>query len=207
LPVLAKPFLFLSLSKMKNRSLPTYFFRGLLFVVPVALTIYIIVVCIRWLDSLIDISVPGLGLLTIVASITLIGYLASTLLAAPLFRLLEEVLTKLPLVNIIYSSLKDLISAFVGDKKKFDRPVLVALSEDLTIRKPGFITQNDLSQLGLIDQVAVYLPHSYNFSGNLFIVPTQYVTPINASSTEIMKFIVSGGVSGLEEQLTGRVSS
>ncbi len=192
---------------MKNRSLPTYFFRGLLFVVPVALTIYIIVVCIRWLDSLIDISVPGLGLLTIVASITLIGYLASTLLAAPLFRLLEEVLTKLPLVNIIYSSLKDLISAFVGDKKKFDRPVLVALSEDLTIRKPGFITQNDLSQLGLIDQVAVYLPHSYNFSGNLFIVPTQYVTPINASSTEIMKFIVSGGVSGLEEQLTGRVSS
>lgn len=192
---------------MKNRSLPTYFFRGLLFVVPVALTIYIIVVCIRWLDSLIGISVPGLGLLTIVVSITLIGYLASTLLAAPLFRLLEEVLTKLPLVNIIYSSLKDLISAFVGDKKKFDRPVLVALSEDLTIRKPGFITQNDLSQLGLIDQVAVYLPHSYNFSGNLFIVPTQYVTPIQASSTEIMKFIVSGGVSGLEEQLTGRVSS
>ncbi|MGD1890069.1 MAG: DUF502 domain-containing protein [Cyclobacteriaceae bacterium] len=192
---------------MKNRSLATYFFRGLLFVVPVALTIYLIVVSIRWLDSLIGISVPGLGLLTILASITLVGYLASTLLAAPLFRLLEEVLTKLPLVNIIYSSLKDLISAFVGDKKKFDRPVLVALSEDLTIRKPGFITQNDLSQLGLIDQVAVYLPHSYNFSGNLFIVPTQYVTPISASSTEIMKFIVSGGVSGLEEHLTGRVSS
>jgi len=192
---------------MKNRSLPTYFFRGLLFVVPVALTIYIIVVSIRWLDSLIEISVPGLGLLTIVASITLIGYLASTLLAAPIFRLLEEVLTKLPLVNIIYSSLKDLISAFVGDKKKFDRPVLVALSEDLTIRKPGFITHSDLSLLGLIDQVAVYLPHSYNFSGNLFIVPTQYVTPIKASSTEIMKFIVSGGVSGLEEHLSGRVSS
>lgn len=192
---------------MKNRSLPTYFFRGLLFVVPVALTIYIIVVCIRWLDSLIEISVPGLGLLTIVASITLIGYLASTLLAAPLFRLLEEVLTKLPLINIIYSSLKDLISAFVGDKKKFDRPVLVALSDDLHIRKPGFITQDDLSQLGLIDQVAVYLPHSYNFSGNLFIVPAQYVTPIEVSSTDIMKFIVSGGVSGLEEHIKGKVSS
>ncbi len=188
---------------MKNRSLPTYFFRGLLFAVPVALTIYILVVCIRWLDNLIDISVPGLGLLTILASVTLIGYLASTLLAAPLFRLLEEVLTRLPLVNIIYSSLKDLISAFVGDKKKFDRPVLVALSDDLTIRKPGFITQDNLAKLGLIDQVAVYLPHSYNFSGNLFIVPSQHVTPIDASSTEIMKFIVSGGVSGLEEHLGG----
>ncbi|WKN43735.1 DUF502 domain-containing protein [Tunicatimonas pelagia] len=188
---------------MKNRSLPTYFFRGLLFAVPVALTIYILVVCIRWLDSLIDISIPGLGLLTILASVTLIGYLASTLLAAPLFRLLEELLTRLPLVNIIYSSLKDLISAFVGDKKKFDRPVLVALSDDLTIRKPGFITQDNLAKLGLVDQVAVYLPHSYNFSGNLFIVPSQYVTPIEASSTEIMKFIVSGGVSGLEEHLGG----
>jgi len=188
---------------MKNRSLPTYFFRGLLFAVPVALTIYILVVCIRWLDNLINISIPGLGLLTILASVTLIGYLASTLLAAPLFRLLEEVLTRLPLVNIIYSSLKDLISAFVGDKKKFDRPVLVALSDDLSIRKPGFITQDNLEKLGLIDQVAVYLPHSYNFSGNLFIVPSQNVTPLEASSTEIMKFIVSGGVSGLEEHLGG----
>ncbi|MEQ9442820.1 MAG: DUF502 domain-containing protein [Cyclobacteriaceae bacterium] len=192
---------------MKNRTLPTYFFRGLLFVVPVALTIYILVVCIRWLDSLISIPVPGLGLLTIIASITLIGYLASTLLAAPLFHLLEELLTRLPLVNIIYSSLKDLISAFVGDKKKFDRPVLVALSADLAIQKPGFITQSDLSQLGLIDQVAVYLPHSYNFSGNLFIVPSHCVTPIEASSTDIMKFIVSGGVSGLEEQTSGNAKS
>ncbi|MEM6842030.1 MAG: DUF502 domain-containing protein [Bacteroidota bacterium] len=191
---------------MKNRSLPTYFFRGLLFVVPVALTIYILLVSIQWLDSLIPIAIPGLGLLTILASITLIGYLASTLLAAPIFRLLEELLTRLPLVNIIYSSLKDLISAFVGDKKKFDRPVLVALSEDLTIRKPGFITQDNLEKLGLIDQVAVYLPHSYNFSGNLFIVPSQYVTPIEASSTEIMKFIISGGVSGLEEHFGGKVA-
>lgn len=192
---------------MKNRSIPTYFFRGLLFVVPLALTVYILVVCIQWLDSLIPIAVPGLGLLTIMVSITLIGYMGSTLLAAPFFRLLEEVLTRLPLVNIIYSSLKDLISAFVGDKKKFDSPVLVSLSEDLTIKKPGFITQRDLSQLGLVDQVAVYLPHSYNFSGNLFIVPSHYVTPIEASSTDIMKFIVSGGVSGLEKHISGRVST
>ena len=183
----------------------TYFFRGLLFVVPVALTVYIILVSIRWLDNIIDFKAPGLGMLTILASITLIGYLASTLLAGPLFNLLEEVLRKLPLVNIIYSSLKDLISAFVGDKKKFDQPVLVTLNPEFVIQKPGFITQRDLTRLGLVDQVAVYLPHSYNFSGNLYIVPTRYVTPIEASSTDIMKFIVSGGVSGLEgEELPTR---
>lgn len=178
----------------------TYFFRGLLFVVPVAVTVYIILLSIRWLDNIIDFKVPGLGMLTILASITIIGYLASTLLAGPLFNLLEELLRKLPFVNIIYSSLKDLISAFVGDKKKFDQPVLVTLNPEFIIQKPGFITKSDLSQLGLVDQVAVYLPHSYNFSGNLYIVPTQYVTPLSVSSTDIMKFIVSGGVSGLEDK-------
>ncbi len=181
-----------------NRFL-SYFFRGLLFIVPIALTIYIILLSITWLDGLIPFKLPGLGLLTILASITLIGYLASTLLAGPLFSLLEDVLTRVPLVSIIYSSLKDLISAFVGDKKKFNQPVLVTLNPEFVIQKPGFITQTDLSKLGLADQVAVYLPHSYNFSGNLYIVPAKFVTPIYATSTDIMKFIVSGGVSGLQE--------
>lgn len=177
--------------------LATYFFRGLLFVVPIALTIYIMILAISWLDNLIPLKIPGLGLLTILAFISLVGYLASTLLAGPLFGLLEDVLSRLPLVSIIYSSLKDLISAFVGDKKKFNQPVLVTLDPVHTIQKPGFITQNDLSNLGLQGQVAVYLPHSYNFSGNLFIVPAQYVTPLDAPGAEFMKFIVSGGVSGL----------
>jgi len=154
------------------------------------------------LDGLIPFKLPGLGLLTILASITLLGYLASTLLAGPLFSLLEDVLSKVPLVSIIYSSLKDLISAFVGDKKKFNQPVLVTLNPEFSIQKPGFITQTDLSKLGLTDQVAVYLPHSYNFSGNLYIVPAKFVKPIYASSTDIMKFIVSGGVSGLQDMET-----
>lgn len=178
--------------------LVTYFFRGLLFVVPVALTVYILLITLRWLDNIIDFQVPGLGMLTILASVVLIGYSASTLLAGPLFNLLEELLIKLPLVNIIYTSLKDLISAFVGDKKKFDQPVLVTLNPEFVIQKPGFMTKSDLSELGLVDQVAVYLPHSYNFSGNLYIVPARYVTPLDVSSTDVMKFIVSGGVSGLE---------
>lgn len=178
--------------------LATYFFRGLLFVVPIALTLYIIVIAISWLDNLIPLEVPGVGLLSILAFIVIVGYLASTLLAGPLFSILEDILFRLPLVSIIYSSLKDLISAFVGDKKKFNQPVLVTLDPTHIIQKPGFITQEDLSSLGLQGQVAVYLPHSYNFSGNLFIVPAQYVTPLDVPGAQIMKFIVSGGVSGLD---------
>lgn len=174
-----------------------YFLQGLLFVLPIGITLYIIITAIQWLDNLIPAKIPGLGLLIILFTITFVGFLGNTLIAKPILFFLEGILNRLPLVRIIYSSLKDLISAFVGDKKKFDQPVLVTLHAASNLRKVGFITQKDLSQLGLANAVAVYLPHSYNFSGNLFIIDTAYVTPIEGSATEIMKFVVSGGVSGL----------
>ena len=171
-----------------------YFVRGLLLVAPVGVTLYILWASIRWLDALLPLGFPGAGLLIILASVTLIGYLGSTFVARPLFQLLENSLNRLPLVNVLYSSLKDLFSAFVGDKKKFTQPVLVTLNRESDLRKLGFVTQNDLAELGMQGKVAVYLPHSYNFSGDLYIVPRENVMPVQASGTALMKFIVSGGV-------------
>ncbi|MEM9391855.1 MAG: DUF502 domain-containing protein [Bacteroidota bacterium] len=184
-----------------NRVL-TYFFRGLLFVVPVALTIYIIYQTLDWLDGLIPINIPGLGLLVILAAITLLGYLASFFITRPIFVQFERYFTKIPLVNILYSSIKDLIGAFVGDQKKFNIPVTVALDSDGTILKVGFITKDDLSSLDLPGFVSVYLPHSYNFSGNHFLVEKDKVKRLNMNASSAMKFVVSGGVSGLEEEGT-----
>ncbi len=175
-----------------------YFFRGLLLVVPLALTLYIIVLAIRWLDGLIGLDIPGLGLLTILAAITIFGYLGSTLLAQPIFNFFESIMVRLPLVRIIYTSLRDLVSAFVGDHKKFDQPVLVNLLKEGTVKRVGFVTQQDLEFLGIAGFVAVYFPHSYNFSGNLLLVPKDHITLLNISSTEVMKFVVSGGVSDIE---------
>lgn len=191
-------FIIQAMSKVLSRKLLKYFFRGLLFLVPIAITLYIIIGSIRWLDNLIPVKVPMLGSLIILMIITLFGYLASTLLAKPFFDLFEEVLVKVPLVNIIYTSLKDLIGAFVGDKKKFNKPALVCMNMQEQVYKMGFITQTDLSKLAIPGKIAVYLPHSYNFSGNLFIVPAENVTPLDISSSEAMKFIVSGGVSGID---------
>ena len=171
-----------------------YFVRGLLLVAPVGVTLYILWASIRWLDALLPLWFPGAGLLIILASVTLVGYLGSTFIARPLFQLLEASLSRFPLANVLYSSLKDLFSAFVGDKKNFTHPVLVTLNRESDLRKLGFITQNDLAELGMAGKVAVYLPHSYNFSGDLYIVPRENVTPVQASGTAIMKFIVSGGV-------------
>ena len=188
------------MSKIAFNRLLKYFLRGLLFVVPLALTIYIIIEALDFVDSLIEgIEVPGLGLLIIIANITFIGYLTSTFITKPFFDWLEKALTKIPLANIIYTSIKDLIGAFVGDKKKFNVPVTVALNEEKTILKVGFITRQDLTMINLPGYISVYLPHSYNFSGNHFIVDKKMIKPLDLSGAAAMKFVVSGGVSGIED--------
>ncbi len=172
-----------------------YLFRGLLLASPIGVTIYVLITSFFWIDSLLPLDdYPGAGLAIIVVSLTLTGYIGSSFIVKPFFQSIEKVITKLPLVRIIYSSLKDLISAFVGDKKKFNQPVLVLLNKETSLYKLGFITQTNLEDLGLTEKVAVYLPHSYNFSGDLYIVPRENVSLVDASSTAIMKFIVSGGV-------------
>jgi uncharacterized membrane protein len=172
----------------------TYFFRGLLFVVPIALTIYVILLILQFLDGILPIPVPGLGILIMLTFITFVGFLASIFVTRPLFDIFEKWVFKIPLINILYTSIKDLMSAFVGDKKKFNVPVIVKLSEGMS--RLGFITQDDLSLLEEENLVAIYFPHSYNFSGNLYLVPQENVRILkNIKSTDMMKFIVSGGVS------------
>lgn len=181
------------------RRLLNYFLRGLLILVPITLTVYIIVEALQWIDSLIPVQIPGLGLVIVSGVIILFGYLASNLIARPIFDMMEEILLKVPLISLIYSSIKDLLSAFVGDKKKFTQAVLVTMDEANGIQKMGFLTQSSLEVLELQDKVAVYLPHSYNFSGNFYIVPRERVTLLNLPGADVMKFIVSGGVSGYTE--------
>lgn len=176
----------------------SFFLRGLLITAPLFLSIYIFVIVIIWLDGIIPIKIPGLGLLNLLLIITMIGYLATTILAKPLFDWLERAITSLPLVKIVYSSLKDLIEAFVGEKKRFNQPVIVSLDPQGALKRMGFVTQEDLTDLGLEGYVSVYLPHSYNFSGNMIIVARDRVEPVNMKGTDAMKFIVSGGISKTE---------
>jgi uncharacterized membrane protein len=178
-----------------------YFFRGLLFVVPASISVYSLYFAFNWLDRLFPkAGVPGLGILVVIGGTTILGYLGSAWLTKPIIQFFDTILERLPFVRIIYSSIKDLTSAFVGEKKKFDKPVLVQISQDSNLKRLGFLTQDSLKDLEIEeDLVAVYVPHSYNFSGNLFIVEKKYVTPLKSDGTEIMKFVVSGGVIDLEE--------
>jgi uncharacterized membrane protein len=176
------------------KKLTKYFFEGLLVLIPLVATIYVIYIVFVKIDGLFRFEVPGMGFVATVLIITIIGFIASNFLTRKLIYLIDTIFTRLPLVKMIYSSIKDLISAFVGDKKSFSKPVLVTLSPGSNVQVMGFVTSESLEHFGIMDSVSVYLPQSYNFAGNLIIVPKEQVSLLETDSGNIMAFIISGGV-------------
>jgi len=176
-----------------------YFFSGTLFIVPLVATAYFIYISFRWLDERLTLPYPGLGFLIIIAFITLVGYLSTNYIFKTIGRWFDRGMNRIPFVKLIYATVKDLLGAFVGDKKKFNKPVLVRINKDNSLYQIGFITQSDLTELGLADMVVVYFPHSYAFSGYHYFVPKENIRPLNIPGPTAMKFIVSGGVSGFNE--------
>lgn len=176
------------------RRLTKYFFNGLVFLVPVVATLYVVYIIFVKIDTLFTFPVPGIGFLITVLIITMIGFIGSNFLTRKLVHLVDIIFSRLPLIKMIYTSVKDLIGAFVGDKKGFNKPVTVQLSRESNIKAIGFITKETLDNLGLSGNAAVYLPQSYNFAGNLIIVPFDLIAPLDAESADVMKFVVSGGI-------------
>jgi uncharacterized membrane protein len=172
-----------------------YFVRGCLVSVPLAVTGWIVFVTLRTVDQLLPFGIPGVGFVVTLALITLVGVFTSNVLGKRVFQLTDRLLSGMPLVKLLYTSIKDLIRAFVGDHKSFDRPAAVALTPG-GARILGFVTREGLHMLGMPDFVAVYFPQSYNFAGQLAVVPREQVELLDAASSEVMTFIVSGGISG-----------
>jgi len=186
-----------------------YFFKGLLIVVPLGAAIFLIYWCVSRLDNALNLSVwfwpdktgktlyiPGLGIVSVVIFIFIAGVLVTNVVTDPIKRWFNRWLDRLPLFKFLYSSIKDLTEAFVGEEKKFNEPVLVEVNE-FGLKKIGFLVQKDLSTLNLPGEVAVYFPYSYSFAGQVVIISSDKVKPIDKSAADMMKFVISGGVSGL----------
>jgi uncharacterized membrane protein len=194
-----------------------YFLQGLLVIAPLAITIY----SIYWVISTVDSWIPlfrkpikdfhgqtigykvqnyGLGFLMIIVSIILIGYLSSFFIQSRIFSLFDKWLEKTPGIKYIYSSTRDFFEAFAGNKKKFDKAVLInVFSDDVWI--VGFLTDQEMHKFEMgSEHVAVYVPQAYNFAGQLYILPRHKVKKIgHLSSGEAMKYAVTGGVVHIEE--------
>jgi uncharacterized membrane protein len=172
-----------------------YFVRGCLVSVPLVLTAWIIWKTLSFVDQILPIGIPGVGILVTLSLVTLVGLFTSNVVGKRVFQITDRALSGMPLVKLLYTSIKDLIRAFVGDHKSFDQPAAVMLTPG-GARMLGFVTRDGLHALGMPDFVAVYFPQSYNFAGQLIVVPRDQVELLDAASSEIMTFIVSGGISG-----------
>jgi uncharacterized membrane protein len=176
-----------------------YFARGLVLLAPIGVTIavvwWIFTSVDGWLGRLIELP-PGAGFVATVAVITLVGFLGSSFLTRSAVGFLERAMSRLPFVRLVYGSTKDLLNAFVGEKRRFDKPVLLTFIPNGTLIL-GFVTQDTMNQLGLLNHVSVYCPHSYAWSGQIYVVPAALVQPIDVNSADAMAFAVSGGVSRL----------
>jgi uncharacterized membrane protein len=169
------------------------FLRGLVIVVPIALTSYLLYEAFVRIDRLLNLPTPGAGFAITIVTIIAIGAVASNFFVRKFLRMTEVIFTRAPLVRLIYASIKDLLEAFVGDKKRFDQPVAVTITEG--VRTLGFITQDDLGFLSLPGQIAVYLPFSYSMAGTLVVVARERVEALAVDSANVMALIISGGVS------------
>ena len=188
----------------------TYFVKGLIIVVPIGAAAFLIFWGVAKIDEALNLSgifltdskgqpiyIPGLGILNVLVIILIVGILVTNVITDPIKQWLNRWINRLPIFKFLYSSIKDLTEAFVGDEKKFNEPVLVELNE-FGLKKIGFLVQKDLAKIGLPGEVAVYFPLSYSFAGQVVIIPAEKVKLIDKSAADMMKFVISGGVSGLD---------
>jgi uncharacterized membrane protein len=206
---------------IQKRILSTFaqwFFQGVVVLAPIGVTIWVVVSLFNWVDNFlpnllnflfpvqfasVDGQIPkvtGLGFIVALTLVVLVGWLSSLFFVERLVAVFDKLLEKTPGVKIIYSVVKDFLEAFAGNKKKFDQPVLVNV-DSTDVWRLGFITQQNTEHFGLKDYVTVYVPHSYAISGITYIVPTERIKklPKGVNAAEAMKYVVSGGVTTVEE--------
>ena len=197
------------------------FFQGVIVLAPIGVTIWVVVSLFNWVDNFLPNllnfifpqqfaevngqipKVTGLGFLLAIGLVLVVGWLSSLFFVERLMSIFDKILERTPGVKIIYSSVKDFLEAFAGNKKKFDEPVLVNV-DSTDVWSIGFITQKNSVHFGMDQFVTVYVPHSYAISGITFIVPATRIKklPKGVSAAEAMKYVVSGGVTTVDDAET-----
>ena len=188
-----------------------YFLQGILILAPISITFYALYFVVSGIDGLIPIfsytdasgqvrvQNYGLGFIIIIVVVVMLGYFSSFFITSRIISFMDKFMQKTPGLKHIYSTTRDFFEAFAGDKKKFTQNVLANV-DDNDVWRVGFITNNDMTDFGLFEYVAVYIPMAYSVAGNVYIIPRNRVKTItNISSAQTMKFAVSGGVTSIEE--------
>jgi uncharacterized membrane protein len=201
----------ISNSKWRWKKIFQYFVQGLLVTAPIAITFYLLYAFISSIDNLLPIFTfkdergqiitrnYGLGFLIIIFALIFIGFLSSNFITRRIFSLFDEWLERAPGIKFVYSSIKDFFEAFAGNKRKFNKAVLVALHQP-DVYQIGFVTDDDASEFDLVNYATVYIPFSYSFAGKTYLIPKDRIKPIeHVSAADAMKYVVSGGIAEVED--------
>jgi uncharacterized membrane protein len=185
------------------RSVIRYFVQGVLVLAPISITAWLLYYLFEKVDGILRpyVNIPGLGFVIIIVFVLLVGWISSTIVVTSILNLFDHWLERTPGVKFIYSSTKDFFRAFAGDKKKFDKAVLInVFSEDVWII--GFLTDAEMDKFEMgAEHVSVYVPQAYNFAGQLYILPRYKVKKIShLTSGDAMKYAVTGGVVHIDDE-------
>jgi len=214
------------MNRFSFKKLFRYFLQGLIIIAPIVITAWAVAALFNFIDNILPdlvtnifpnliwfdskgnpIKIPGIGFVLVIFILMLVGYISSSFIVGRLVALFDKILQNTPGINLIYSTLKDFFEAFAGNKRKFNKAVLVS-TEAEDVWQVGFITQEEVSEFGLTGYVAVYVPQSYAFTGRLYFVKRERVRVLtHISSTEAMKFAISGGVTEIDEEIHPQVPS
>jgi uncharacterized membrane protein len=209
----------MSTTRIILKKLFQYFLQGLIILAPIAITIYAVSALFTFIDSILPAFIgkifphllskdaagspttfPGLGFILVLLVVILVGYISSSFIVSKLVELFDKILERTPGIKLLYTTVKDFFEAFAGNKRKFEKAVLVSI-EAPDVWQVGFITEEEVHEFGLQEYVAVYIPNSYAFSGRLYFVQTNRVRLLtDISSADAMKFAISGGVSEIDEE-------
>jgi uncharacterized membrane protein len=207
------------------RKLFRLFLQGVIVLGPISITVWAVVSLFIWIDnilpnllhglfpSLVGIDqfglptrIPGLGFVVFIGIALFVGYISPSFIVSRLMDLADSLLERTPGIKFIYSTIKDFFEAFAGNKRKFDKSVLVAIGAP-DVWQVGFITQEELKEFGLVEYVAVYVPQSYSLAGRLYFVKRDRIRVLtDISSADAMKFAISGGVTEIGDMGDGHTN-
>ena len=195
-----------------------YFLQGLAVLAPIGITLWVVLSLFNFVDDILPNivhsvfplllpkdgegnlkKIPGLGFIVVIVIVLIVGRVSSSLIFSKLVSILDNLIEKTPGIKFIYSSVKDFFEAFAGNKKKFDKAVLVNV-DSTDVWRIGFLTRKEAADFNMKDHVVVYVPHSYAISGITYIVPKEKVKLLtNIAAPDAMKFVISGGVTDVAD--------
>ena len=199
------------------------FLKGLAVVIPIALTLAILwwmaTSAERLMGAVLKFTlpsgwyVPGMGLVSGLALITLIGLLSHVLIFQKLFNLGDAIFHRLPLVKTIYTAIKDFIGYLNPDKESEMNKVVMVQLPGQSFQLIGFVTREQFDDLPFTptaeDPVAVYMPMSYQIGGYTLFLPRNCLTPLDMPFEDAMRLVVTGAVTKQRDETsaTSRATS